>query len=149
MGAAFALTGLGIRVFADGLAKVAAIDGDNLKDVASGVMDLSVAMGKMAGGGMASGFASFLGAGPKDFAKNINVMLDSLDKGKIDSYTVAFNKLGDSLAGMNTNMQKTMNASSKDSGDKLDQLNNTMNAVLNVLQTSKRYQRDTAEGVNT
>ena len=149
VGAAFALTGLGIRVFADGLAKVAAIDGDNLKDVASGVMDLSVAMGKMAGGGMASGFASFLGAGPKDFAKNINVMLDSLDKGKIDSYTVAFNKLGDSLAGMNTNMQKTMNASSKDSGDKLDQLNNTMNAVLNVLQTSKRYQRDTAEGVNT
>ena len=147
--AGFALTGMALSKFATGLSEVAAIDGGNLKDVASGVMDLSAAMGKMAGGGIASGFASFLGAGPKDFAKNINVMLDSLDKGKIDSYTVAFNKLGDSLAGMNTNMQKTMNASSKDSGDKLDQLNNTMNAVLNVLQTSKRYQRDTAEGVNT
>ena len=145
VGAAFALTGLGIMVFANGLAKVAAIDGENLKNVAAGTKDLALAMGAMASGGIASGFANLFGAGPKDFAKNINATLDSLDKNKIESYTIALNNLNSSFAGFNNNMSKTMTAGTKSSTDKLDQLNMTMKEMLTELQGQKRFVRQTAE----
>ena len=142
---AFALIGLGIGVFADGLKKFNDIDGKNLNDVARGTLKLSGAMAPFGVSGVASGFASLFGGGPESFAKNINATLDSLDKGKIDSYTVALNNLSNSFAGLNSNMSQTMTASNKTSGDKLDELNMTMRAVLDELQTGKRYQKRTAE----
>jgi hypothetical protein len=134
-----------LEKFGDGLGKVASIDGNNLKNVAAGTKDLALAMGSMASGGMASGFANLFGAGPKDFAKNINATLDSLDKNKIESYTVALNNLNSSFAGFNNNMNKTMTAGTKSSTDKLDELNMTMREMLTELQGQKRFVRQTAE----
>jgi uncharacterized protein YgfB (UPF0149 family) len=145
VGTAFALTGLGIMVFAKGLKSVAEIDGENLKNVAAGTKDLALAMTAMASGGLASGFANLFGAGPKNFAKNINATLDSLDKSKIESYTVALNNLNSSFAGFNNNMSKTMTAGAKSSTDKLEELNTTMKEMLAELQGQKRFVRQTAE----
>ena len=139
------LMGGALEKFGDGLGKVASIDGNNLKNVAAGTKDLALAMGSMASGGMASGFANLFGAGPKDFAKNINATLDSLDKNKIESYTVALNNLNSSFAGFNNNMNKTMTAGTKSSTDKLDELNMTMREMLTELQGQKRFVRQTAE----
>jgi len=156
LGAAIALVGAGLAAatwlmggalekFADGLGKIGAIDGQNLKAVASGTLALSGAMATFGVSGIASGFASLFGGGTGSLAKNINATLDSLDKGKIESYTTALNGLSDSFAGLNKNMTQTISASGKTSTDKLDELNNTMKAVLVELQTGKRYQKRTAE----
>jgi hypothetical protein len=143
---AFALIGLGIGVFADGLKKFNDIDGQNLKSVASGAMALSGAMATFGVGSIVSGFASlFGGGGGASFAKNINATLDSLDKDKIDSYTTALNGLSESFAGLNNNMSQTVTASGKQSGDKLDELNNTMRAMLTELRGQKRFVKQTAE----
>jgi hypothetical protein len=145
LAAATWLMGGALEKFGEGLGKIGAIDGKNLNDVAMGTLKLSGAMATFGVGGVASGFASLFGGGPESFAKNINATLDSLDKGKIDSYTVALNNLSNSFAGLNSNMSQTMTASNKTSGDKLDQLNMTMQAMLTELQTGKRYQKRTAE----
>lgn len=156
LGAAIVLVGAGLAAatwlmggalekFADGLGKIGAIDGQNLKAVASGTLALSGAMATFGVSGIASGFASLFGGGPESLAKNINATLDSLDKDKIDSYTTALNGLSESFAGLNNNMTKSISASGKSSSDKLDELNMTMKAVLDELQTGKRYQKRTAE----
>jgi hypothetical protein len=145
LAAATWLMGGALEKFGEGLGKIGAIDGKNLNDVAMGTLKLSGAMATFGVSGVASGFASLFGGGPESFAKNINATLDSLDKGKIDSYTVALNNLSNSFAGLNSNMSQTMTASNKTSGDKLDQLNMTMQAMLTELQTGKRYQKRTAE----
>jgi hypothetical protein len=158
LGAAITLVGAGLAAatwliggslekFADGLGKIGAIDGQNLKDVAAGSMALSGAIASLGVSGVASGFASIFGGGSESFAKNINATLDSLDKGKIDSYTEALNSLGDSFAKVQNNMSSTVSASGKTSADKLEELNMTMKQVLYVLEGSKRYQRDTATAV--
>ncbi len=143
------LMGAAFGKFADDMNKFNTIDGQNLKSVASGAMSLAGAMAAFGGAGILSGFASIFGQGPQSFAKNINATLDSLDKGKIDSYTTALNGLSESFAGLNTNMQKTVTASGKSSGDKLDELNTTMKAMLTELQRSQRFQRQTAENTET
>jgi len=145
LAAATWLMGGALEKFGEGLGKIGAIDGKNLNDVAMGTLKLSGAMATFGVSGVASGFASLFSGGPESFAKNINATLDSLDKGKIDSYTVALNNLSNSFAGLNSNMSQTMTASNKTSGDKLDQLNMTMQAMLTELQTGKRYQKRTAE----
>jgi archaellum component FlaC len=147
LAAATWLIGGSLEKFADGLGKIAAIDGQNLKDVASGSMALSGAIASLGVSGVASGFASLFGGGSESFAKNINATLDSLDKGKIDSYTEALNSLGDSFAKVQNNMSSTVSATGKTSADKLEELNMTMKQVLYVLEGSKRYQRDTAAAV--
>ena len=158
LGAAITLVGAGLAAatwliggslekFADGLGKIGAIDGQNLKDVAAGSMALSGAIASLGVSGVASGFASIFGGGSESFAKNINATLDSLDKGKIESYTEALNSLGDSFAKVQNNMSSTVSATGKTSADKLEELNMTMKQVLYVLEGSKRYQRDTAAAV--
>ena len=143
---AFALIGLGIGVFADGLKKFNDIDGQNLKSVASGAMALSGAMATFGVGSIVSGFASLFGGGSgASFAKNINATLDSLDKDKIDSYTTALNGLSESFAGLNNNMSKTVATTGKNSSDKLEELNSTMKAMLSELQNQKRFVKQTAE----
>ena len=145
LAAATWLMGGALEKFGEGLGKIGAIDGNNLKDVAVGTMKLSAAMATFGVSGATSGFASLFGQGPDALAKNINATLDSLDKGKIESYTVALNGLSDSFAGLNKNMTQSISASGKSSSDKLDELNSTMKAVLTELQTGKRYQKRTAE----
>jgi hypothetical protein len=73
LGAAITLVGAGLAAatwliggslekFADGLGKIGAIDGQNLKDVAAGSMALSGAIASLGVSGVASGFAAAQGA---------------------------------------------------------------------------------------
>ena len=145
VGASIALIGAGIAgaawlmgtafsKFADDLSKFNSIDGQNLKSVASGTMALSAAMATFGVSGIAAGFGKLFGGGGESLAKNINATLDSLDKGKIDSYTTALNGLSESFAGLNNNMSKTVATTGKNSSDKLEELNSTMKAMLSELQ---------------
>ena len=156
VGASIALIGAGIAgaawlmgtafsKFADDLNKFNSIDGQNLKSVASGTMALSAAMATFGVSGIAAGFGKLFGGGGESLAKNINATLDSLDKGKIDSYTTALNGLSESFAGLNNNMSKTVATTGKNSSDKLEELNSTMKAMLSELQNQKRFVKQTAE----
>ena len=139
------LMGTAFSKFADDLNKFNSIDGQNLKSVASGAMALSGAMATFGVSGIAAGFGKLFGGGGESLAKNINATLDSLDKGKIDSYTTALNGLSESFAGLNNNMSKTVATTGKNSSDKLDELNSTMKAMLSELQNQKRFVKQTAE----
>jgi hypothetical protein len=139
------LMGGAFSKFADDLNKFNSIDGQNLKSVASGAMSLSGAMATFGVSGIAAGFGKLFGGGGESFAKNINATLDSLDKGKIDSYTTALNGLSESFAGLNNNMSKTVATTGKNSSDKLDELNSTMKAMLSEMQNQKRFVKQTAE----
>lgn len=139
------LIGGSLNKFAEGLGAVGAIDGGNLLKVAGGVVALGGAMAAMGVGSVVSGFGSMFGSGTSNLAKNINATLDSLDKDKIEGYTVALENLSESFAGLNSNMSKTITASGKTSGDKLEELNNTMRAMLTELQGQKRFVKQTAE----
>jgi hypothetical protein len=139
------LMGGAFSKFATDLEKFNSIDGQNLKGVASGAMMLSGAMATFGVSGIAAGFGKLFGGGGASFAKNINATLDSLDKGKIDSYTTALNGLSESFAGLNKNMSKTVATTGKNSTDKLDELNTTMKAMLSELQNQKRFVKQTAE----
>lgn len=142
------LIGGSLNKFAEGLGAVGAIDGGNLLKVAGGVLALGGAMAAMGVGSIVSGFGSLFGSGSSSLAKNINATLDSLDKDKIEGYTVALENLSTSFAGLNSNMSKTITASGKSSGDKLEELNNTMRAMLTELQGQKRFVKQTAEAVS-
>jgi len=139
------LMGTAFSKFADDLSKFNSIDGQNLKSVASGTMALSAAMATFGVSGIAAGFGKLFGGGGESLAKNINATLDSLDKGKIDSYTTALNGLSESFAGLNNNMSKTVATTGKNSSDKLEELNSTMKAMLSELQNQKRFVKQTAE----
>lgn len=138
------LMGGALEKLGTGLGKVADVDGDRLKSVGEGVKELASAMAVF---GSTGGFGQIKDINIESFAKNINTTLDSLDKGKIDSYTEALNSLGDSFAKVQNNMSSTVSATGKTSADKLEELNMTMKQVLYVLEGSKRYQRDTAAAV--
>ena len=142
------LMGGAFSKFADDIQKFNSIDGQNLKSVASGAMALSGAMATFGVGSIISGFGSMFGGDSSNLAKNINATLDSLDKDKIEGYTVALENLSESFAGLNSNMSKTITASGKTSGDKLEELNNTMRAMLTELQGQKRFVKQTAEAVS-
>jgi len=138
------LMGGALEKLGTGLGKVADVDGERLKNVGEGVKALASAMAVF---GSTGGFGQIKDINIESFAKNINTTLDSLDKGKIDSYTEALNSLGDSFAKVQNNMSSTVSATGKTSADKLEELNMTMKQVLYVLEGSKRYQRDTATAV--
>lgn len=142
------LMGKSLAEFAEGLGAVAQIDGKNLGDVALGATKLAGAMAALgagtAVGGITGFFGNLLGGGPQNFAKNVNETLDSLDKSKIDMYATSLQNLSDSFASLQTNMSNTTTSASRTTGDKLDQLNSTMEAVLRELTDNTRYARVTS-----
>ena len=59
-------------------------------------------------------------------------------------YATSINNLGESMQSLSTGMQGVTAGASKSTGDKLDQLNTTMQEILFVLGSSNRYMKDTA-----
>ena len=142
------LVGKSLNVLAEGLERVQAIDGSALKDTADGTKMLASAIIDLGGaqleGGVSGFFGKLFGGGTENFAKSINKTLDQLDKDKIDVYATSINNLGESMQSLSTGMQTVTTGASKSTGDKLDQLNTTMQEILFVLGSSNRYMKVTA-----
>ena len=142
------LVGKSLNVLAEGLERVQAIDGTALKDTADGTKMLASAILELGGaqleGGVSGFFGKLFGGGTENFAKSINNTLDQLDKDKIDMYATSINNLGESMQSLSTGMQTVTTGASKSTGDKLDQLNTTMQEILFVLGSSNRYMKVTA-----
>ena len=142
------LVGKSLNVLAEGLERVQAIDGTALKDTADGTKMLASAIIDLGGaqleGGVSGFFGKLFGGGTENFAKSINKTLDQLDKDKIDMYATSINNLGESMQSLSTGMQTVTTGASKSTGDKLDQLNTTMQEILYVLGSSNRYMKVTA-----
>ena len=142
------LVGKSLNVLAEGLERVQAIDGTALKDTADGTKMLASAILELGGaqleGGVSGFFGKLFGGGTENFAKSINKTLDQLDKDKIDVYATSINNLGESMQSLSTGMQTVTTGASKSTGDKLDQLNTTMQEILYVLGSSNRYMKVTA-----
>lgn len=140
--------GKSLNVFAEGLERVSAVDGNNLKSVAEGTKSLSSAIVGLGGAQMVGGYSGFwgklFGGGTDNFAKNINSMLEKLDKDKIDMYANSLKNLGESFASLKSGMTTATTGASKSTGDKLDQLNTTMEAILTVLDENTRYAKTTS-----
>lgn len=146
-GATF-LMGGALGKFADGLKAIGDVDGSNLLQVAKGTLALSGAMVAMAGGGTVSAvtgfFGKLFGGGTDNFAKNINNMLNDLDKNKIDVYAKSLTDLGEGMQSIRTGLSSSIGASGSATGDKLDQLNTTMEQILMVLADGNRYAKITS-----
>ena len=146
-GATF-LMGGALGKFADGLKAIGDVDGGNLLQVAKGTLALSGAMVAMAGGGTVSAvtgfFGKLFGGGTDNFAKNINNMLNDLDKNKIDVYAKSLSDLGEGMQSIRTGLSSSIGASGSATGDKLDQLNTTMEQILMVLAQGNRYAKITS-----
>jgi len=146
--AATFLMGGALTKFADGLKSVGEVDGGNLLQVAKGTLALSGAMVTMGAGstvGAVGGFVSkIFGGGSENFAKNLNKTLDELDKSKIDMYANSIENLGTAMTSLRSGMMGTTTASASSTGDKLDQLNNTMEQILTAMNDGNRYSRTTA-----
>ena len=140
--------GKSLNVFAEGLERVSAVDGNNLKSVAEGTKSLSSAIVSLGGAQLVGGYSGFwgklFGGGTDNFAKNINSMLEKLDKDKIDMYANSLKNLGESFASLKSGMTTATTGASKSTGDKLDQLNTTMEAILTVLDENTRYAKTTS-----
>jgi hypothetical protein len=146
-GATF-LMGGALAKFADGLKGIGEVDGGNLLQVAKGTLALSGAMVAMAGGGTVSAVSGFFGklfgGGTDNFAKNINNMLEDLDKNKIDVYAKSLSDLGEGMQSIRTGLSSSIGASGSATGDKLEQLNTTMEQILMVLDQGNRYAKITS-----
>tara|TARA_B100000579_G_scaffold267440_1_gene220586 strand:- start:39 stop:2192 length:2154 start_codon:yes stop_codon:yes gene_type:complete len=146
-GATF-LMGGALGKFADGLKAIGDVDGSNLLQVAKGTLALSGAMVAMAGGSGVSAvtgfFGKLFGGGTDNFAKNINNMLNDLDKNKIDVYAKSLSDLGEGMQSIRTGLSSSIGASGSATGDKLDQLNTTMEQILMVLGDGNRYAKITS-----
>ena len=146
-GATF-LMGGALGKFADGLKAIGDVDGSNLLQVAKGTLALSGAMVAMAGGSGVSAvtgfFGKLFGGGTDNFAKNINNMLNDLDKNKIDVYAKSLSDLGEGMQSIRTGLSSSIGASGSATGDKLDQLNTTMEQILMVLAQGNRYAKITS-----
>ena len=146
-GATF-LMGGALTKFADGLKGIGEVDGGNLLQVAKGTLALSGAMVAMAGGGTVSAVSGFFGklfgGGTDNFAKNINNMLEDLDKNKIDVYAKSLSDLGEGMQSIRTGLSSSIGASGSATGDKLEQLNTTMEQILMVLDQGNRYAKITS-----
>ena len=95
-------------------------------------------------GGYSGFWGKLFGGGTDNFAKNINSMLEKLDKDKIDMYANSLKNLGESFASLKSGMTTATTGASKSTGDKLDQLNTTMEAILTVLDENTRYAKTTS-----
>lgn len=134
---------------AESLDKLQNIDGQTLLTVAQGMRSITKSLGAFGntfgvGDAIQSGFAKLFGGGPENFAKNINKTLDTLDKDKIDMYATSLKNLSESFASLQTNMTNTTTTASRSTGDKLDELNTTMQAILMELTNNTRYARITS-----
>ena len=142
------LMGGALEKFGEGLKTIGDVDGKNLLEVAKGSTALAGAMVALAGGGTVSAvtgfFGKLLGGGTDNFAKNVNNMLDDLDKNKIDMYATSINNLGESMQSLSTGMQTVTTGAAKGTGDKLDQLNSTMQEILMVMSENTRYAKSTS-----
>ena len=85
------------------------------------------------------------GGGSENFAKNLNKTLDELDKAKIDMYANSLENLGTAMTNLRGGMTGTMTTTASATGDKLDQLNNTMEQILMAMTDSNRYNRITSQ----
>ena len=143
------LMGGALEKFASGLGAVGEVDGSNLIQVAKGTLALSGAMVAMGAGsavGTVGGFMSkIFGGGSENFAKNLNKTLDELDKSKIDMYANSIENLGTAMTSLRSGMMGTTTASASSTGDKLDQLNNTMEQILMAMSDNNRYSRITSQ----
>jgi hypothetical protein len=149
LAAATWLMGGALEKFASGLGAVGEVDGKNLMAVAKGSTALAGAMALMSVGTTASAvtgfFGKIFGAGPENFAKNLNKTLDELDKNKIDMYANSLENLGNAMTSLRSGMTGTITASSSSTGDKLDRLNNTMEQILMTMNDNNRYSRITSQ----
>ena len=109
--------------------------------LASAIIDLG---GAQLEGGVSGFFGKLFGGGTENFAKSINNTLDQLDKDKIDMYATSINNLGESMQSLSTGMQTVTTGAAKGTGDKLDQLNSTMQEILMVMSENTRYAKSTS-----
>ena len=149
LAAATFLMGGALGKFADGLKGFGDIDGGNLIQVAKGTLALSGAMVAMGAGSVTGAVTGFVGkifgGGSENFAKNLNKTLDELDKAKIDMYANSLENLGNAMTNLRGGMTGTMTTTASATGDKLDQLNNTMEQILMAIADSNRYNRITSQ----
>ena len=141
--------GKGLQSLAEGLNSFQNVDGEKLKDIASATSKLSFAMASMGAGALKGGVSGFIGkifgGGTENFAKNLNKTLDELDKSKIDVYATSLENLGNAMTNLRGGMTGTMTTTASATGDKLDQLNNTMEQILMAIADNNRYNRITAQ----
>ena len=149
LAAATFLMGGALEKFSSGLKGFSEVDGTNLLQVAKGTLALSGAMAAMGVGsaaGAVTGFVSkIFGGGSENFAKNLNKTLDELDKSKIDMYANSLENLGNAMTSLRSGMVGSTTASASATGDKLDQLNNTMEQILMAMTDNNRYSRITSQ----
>jgi hypothetical protein len=141
--------GKGLQSLAEGLNSFQNVDGEKLKDIASATGKLSLAMAQMGSGALKGGVSGFVGkifgGGSENFAKNLNKALDELDKSKIDMYATSIENLGNAMTNLRGGMTGTMTTTASATGDKLDQLNNTMEQILMAMSDNNRYSRITSQ----
>jgi hypothetical protein len=149
LAAATFLMGGALEKFSSGLQGFSLVDGGNLIQVAKGTLALSGAMAAMGAGstvGAVTGFVGkIFGGGSENFAKNLNKTLDELDKGKIDMYANSLDNLGNAMTNLRSGMVGSTTASASSTGDKLDQLNSTMEQILMAMSDGNRYSRITSQ----
>ena len=149
LAAATFLMGGALEKFSSGLKGFSEVDGGNLLQVAKGTLALSGAMAAMGAGSAAGAITGFVGkifgGGSENFAKNLNKTLDELDKSKIDMYANSLENLGNAMTSLRSGMVGTTTASASATGDKLDQLNNTMEQILMAMTDNNRYTRITSQ----
>ena len=149
LAAATFLMGGALEKFSSGLKGFSEVDGGNLLQVAKGTLALSGAMAAMGAGSAAGAITGFVGkifgGGSENFAKNLNKTLDELDKSKIDMYANSLENLGNAMTSLRSGMVGSTTASASATGDKLDQLNNTMEQILMAMTDNNRYTRITSQ----
>ena len=149
LAAATFLMGGALEKFSSGLKGFSEVDGGNLLQVAKGTLALSGAMAAMGAGSAAGAITGFVGkifgGGSENFAKNLNKTLDELDKSKIDMYANSLENLGNAMTSLRSGMVGSTTASASATGDKLDQLNNTMEQILMAMTDNNRYSRITSQ----
>ena len=142
------LMGGALQKFTTGIESLTNIDGQGLKDTASGLKTLAGAMVEMGSATSASAtgfFGKLFGGGPENFAKSINATLDSLDKGKIDMYANSLSNLGEAMNSLNTGMSGTITTSATETGNKLDKLNTTMEQVLMMMSENNKFAKNVSD----
>ena len=142
------LMGGALQKFTTGIEGLTNIDGQGLKDTASGLKTLAGAMVDMGSATSASAtgfFGKLFGGGPENFAKSINATLDSLDKGKIDMYANSLSNLGEAMNSLNSGMSGSITTSATETGNKLDKLNTTMEQVLMMMDQNNKFAKNVSD----
>ena len=142
------IMGGALEKFSVGMESITNIDGQALKDTASGLKTLAGAMVDMGQATNASAtgfFGKLFGGGPENFAKSVNATLDSLDKGKIDMYANSLSNLGEAMNSLNTGMSGTITTSASETQNKLDKLNTTMEQFLMMMSENNKFAKNVSD----